>query len=298
MLGIAKAYTTRVGEGPFPTELDDEIGERSASAAASSAPSPAASAAAAGSTRCWCARPCAPRGIDGIALTKLDVLDGFEEIKVCVGYRLDGETIDYLPASQGAQARVEPVYETMEGWSGTTAGARSWAELPAQAIKYVRRIEELIGAPVALAVDQPRARRHDPDAGSVRGVERAETPPAPPKDDMAEYYPLIARAVAIMGREHARKAQARSTSAPPTALLGQLRALDPPVEEADIERERVALEDAVRRVETEAAGGIDRAMFDEVLEQARLATTLPPLPSAPLPDDENPPDRREAVLPR
>ena len=94
-------------------------------------------------------------GIDGIALTKLDVLDGFDAIRVCVGYDLDGEAFDHLPASQGAQARVRPVYEEIEGWRGSTAGARSWAELPAQAIKYVRRIEELIGAPVALLSTSP-----------------------------------------------------------------------------------------------------------------------------------------------
>ena len=97
----------------------------------------------------------AVNGIKGIALTKLDVLDGLDEIKVCTGYRLDGEAIDYLPASQGAQARVEPVYETLEGWKGTTAGARSWNDLPAQAVKYVRYIEELIGAPVALLSTSP-----------------------------------------------------------------------------------------------------------------------------------------------
>ena len=94
-------------------------------------------------------------GISGIALTKLDVLDGLDEIKVCTGYRLDGELIDYLPAGQGAQARVEPVYESLEGWKDTTAGARSWAQLPAQAIKYVRRIEELIGCPVAMLSTSP-----------------------------------------------------------------------------------------------------------------------------------------------
>jgi adenylosuccinate synthase len=94
-------------------------------------------------------------GIDGIALTKLDILDGFKEIKVAVRYLLDGQEIDRLPASQAAQARVVPVYETIEGWQGTTAGARSWADLPAQAIKYVRRIEELIGAPVALLSTSP-----------------------------------------------------------------------------------------------------------------------------------------------
>ena len=94
-------------------------------------------------------------GINGIALTKLDILDGFDEIKICVRYRLDGQEIDYLPASQSAQARIEPIYETIEGWSQTSAGARSWLDLPAQAIKYVRRVEELIGAPVALVSTSP-----------------------------------------------------------------------------------------------------------------------------------------------
>ena len=94
-------------------------------------------------------------GIDGIALTKLDVLDGLRSIKIAVGYRLDGQTIDYLPASQGDQARVEPIYEEMEGWEESTAGARSWAALPAQAVKYVRYIEELVQAPVALLSTSP-----------------------------------------------------------------------------------------------------------------------------------------------
>ena len=94
-------------------------------------------------------------GIDGIALTKLDVLDGFEELRVCVGYEIDGKTIDYLPAAQGDQARVRPVYETVEGWSEPTVGARSWADLPAPAIKYVRRVEELIGAPVSMLSTSP-----------------------------------------------------------------------------------------------------------------------------------------------
>ncbi|MAM33572.1 MAG: adenylosuccinate synthase, partial [Micavibrio sp.] len=94
-------------------------------------------------------------GIDGIALTKLDVLDGFEEINICTGYKLDGETIDYFPSGQAEQARVEPIYETIEGWSDTTYGARSWKDLPAAAIKYVRRVEELIEAPVALLSTSP-----------------------------------------------------------------------------------------------------------------------------------------------
>ena len=94
-------------------------------------------------------------GINGLALTKLDILDGFDTIKVCIGYKLDGKEIDYFPAGEGAQARVEPIYETIEGWKEPTANARSWADLPAQAIKYVRRIEELVGRPVALLSTSP-----------------------------------------------------------------------------------------------------------------------------------------------
>ena len=155
VLGIAKAYTTRVGGGPFPTELDDEvgrlIGERGREFGTNTGRP----------RRCgWFDAVLARQavltcGIDGLALTKLDILDGFETIKVATHYRLNGEEINYLPASQFAQARVEPVYETIEGWDGATSKARSWAELPAQAIKYVRRIEELVGAPVALLSTSP-----------------------------------------------------------------------------------------------------------------------------------------------
>jgi adenylosuccinate synthase len=155
VLGIAKAYTTRVGGGPFPSELHDAtgqlIGERGHEFGTVTGRA----------RRCgWfdavlVRQTVRTSGINGIALTKLDILDGFPEIKVCVAYRLDGEILDYLPASQAAQARVEPIYETMAGWSGTTQGARSWADLPAQAIKYVRWIEELIGAPVALLSTSP-----------------------------------------------------------------------------------------------------------------------------------------------
>jgi len=155
VLGIAKAYTTRVGGGPFPTELHDEtgqlIGDRGHEYGVNTGRR----------RRCgWfdavlVRQTVKTSGIDGIALTKLDILDGFETIKVCTGYRLDGQLISRFPASQAAQARVEPVYETIEGWSGTTANARSWADLPAQAIKYVRRIEELIEAPVALLSTSP-----------------------------------------------------------------------------------------------------------------------------------------------
>jgi adenylosuccinate synthase len=155
VLGIAKAYTTRVGEGPFPTELKNETGELIGSRGREFG------VVTGRKRRCgWfdavlVRQTVRTSGIDGIALTKLDVLDGFPMLKVCIGYRLDGETLDHLPASQGAQARVEPIYEDIEGWSGSSAGARSWADLPAQAIKYVRRIEELIGAPVTLLSTSP-----------------------------------------------------------------------------------------------------------------------------------------------
>ncbi|MDN5928782.1 MAG: adenylosuccinate synthase [Hyphomicrobiales bacterium] len=155
VLGITKAYTTRVGEGPFPTEDTGEIGEFLGTRGHEFG------VVTGRKRRCgWfdavlVRQAVSVNGINGIALTKLDVLDGLAEIKVCTGYRLDGRTIDYLPASQGAQARVEPVYETLEGWQETTRGARSWSELPAQAVKYVRYIEELIGAPVALLSTSP-----------------------------------------------------------------------------------------------------------------------------------------------
>ncbi len=154
-LGITKPYTTRVGAGPFPTEQDNEIGatlgERGREFGTNTGRK----------RRCGWFDAVMVRqaikfgGISGIALTKLDVLDGFAELNVCVGYRLDGEVIDHLPAATALQARVEPVYETMDGWSESTRGARSWAELPAQAVKYVRRIEELIEAPVALLSTSP-----------------------------------------------------------------------------------------------------------------------------------------------
>lgn len=155
VLGIAKAYTTRVGEGPFPTEQINDIGEFLGTRGHEFG------VVTGRKRRCgWfdavlVRQMIAVCGIHGIALTKLDVLDGLDEIKVCIGYELDGKKIDYLPASMGAQARVVPIYETFEGWKDTTAGARSWNELPAQAIKYVRHIEELIGAPVALLSTSP-----------------------------------------------------------------------------------------------------------------------------------------------
>jgi adenylosuccinate synthase len=155
VLGICKAYTTRVGDGPFPTEQTNEIGrllgERGREfGTVTGRP-----------RRCgWfdavlVRQTVRTSGITGLALTKLDILDGLEELKVCVGYRLDGREIDHLPASEHGQAMVEPIYETVEGWQAETARARSWAELPAQAIKYVRRVEELVGCPVALLSTSP-----------------------------------------------------------------------------------------------------------------------------------------------
>ncbi len=155
VLGITKAYTTRVGEGPFPCELNDDIGRHLASVGKEVGVNTGRPRRCGWFDAVLVRQTVRTSGISGIALTKLDVLDGLKEIKVCVGYELDGSRIDYLPASMGAQARVKPIYETLEGWSETTAGARSWAELPAQAVKYVRYIEELIGAPVAMLSTSP-----------------------------------------------------------------------------------------------------------------------------------------------
>jgi adenylosuccinate synthase len=155
VLGIAKAYTTRVGGGPFPTELNDEIGQRIGDRGREFGTNTGRRRRCGWFDATLVRQTVKTSGIDGIALTKLDILDGFSQINVCVGYRLDGQRVNRFPASQAAQVRVEPIYETMEGWTGTTAGARSWAELPAQAIKYVRRIEELIEAPVALLSTSP-----------------------------------------------------------------------------------------------------------------------------------------------
>lgn len=155
VLGIAKAYTTRVGEGPFPTELFDEIGELIGQKGKEFGVVTGRKRRCGWFDACLVRQTVKTSGIDGIALTKLDILDGFKEIKVCTGYKLDGAILEHLPAGQSDQARVEPVYETIEGWEGSTAGARSWAELPAQAIKYVRRIEELIGATVAVLSTSP-----------------------------------------------------------------------------------------------------------------------------------------------
>ena len=147
VLGIVKAYTTRVGSGPFPTELDDEIGQRLGERGHEFGTVTGRKRRCGWFDAVLVRQAVAVSGVTGIALTKLDVLDGFETIKICTGYRLDGKTFDYLPPHAADQAAVEPVYEEIEGWQrDRPRGARSWADLPAQAIKYVRRIEELIAA--------------------------------------------------------------------------------------------------------------------------------------------------------
>jgi adenylosuccinate synthase len=155
VLGICKAYTTRVGAGPFPTEQDNEIGRRIGDRGHEFGTVTGRRRRCGWFDAVLVRQAVRTSGINGLALTKLDILDGFDEINVCVAYRLDGREIDYLPASEHAQARVQPVYESIAGWKDATAGARSWAELPAQAIKYVRRIEELVGCPVALLSTSP-----------------------------------------------------------------------------------------------------------------------------------------------
>ncbi|PAX07079.1 adenylosuccinate synthase [Sphingomonas lenta] len=155
VLGIAKAYTTRVGSGPFPTELDDEIGERLGTRGREFGTVTGRKRRCGWFDAVLVRQSAAVSGITGIALTKLDVLDGFDEVRICSGYRLRGETLDYYPSHAADQAAVEPIYESMEGWQQSTAGARSWAELPAQAIKYIRRVEELIRCPVALVSTSP-----------------------------------------------------------------------------------------------------------------------------------------------
>jgi adenylosuccinate synthase len=168
VLGICKAYTTRVGAGPFPTELHDSIGERIGERGHEFG------TVTGRKRRCGWFDSVLVRqatklgGINGIALTKLDVLDGFDELKICVGYRLNGTLIHHLPASEKDQSQIEPLYESISGWQESTKGARSWVDLPAAAIKYVKRIEELIQTPVALLSTSPEREDtilvHDPFA--------------------------------------------------------------------------------------------------------------------------------------
>ena len=155
VLGITKAYTTRVGEGPFPTELNDADGQRLGEQGHEFGTTTGRKRRCGWFDACLVRQTCVTSGVDGISLTKLDVLDGFRVLKICIGYELDGEELDYLPIAADKQARVKPIFEIIEGWSESTSGARTWADLPAQAIKYVRRIEELIDCPVALVSTSP-----------------------------------------------------------------------------------------------------------------------------------------------
>mgnify|MGYP002629467716 FL=1 len=168
VLGITKAYTTRVGSGPFPTELTDSVGQGLGERGHEFGTVTGRPRRCGWFDAVLVRQAQKVNGINGIALTKLDVLDGMDELKVCVGYRIDGQDYDHLPASSVLQQKVEPVYEIMEGWSDSTEGARSWADLPASAVKYVKRIEELIEAPVALLSTSPEREDtilvHDPFA--------------------------------------------------------------------------------------------------------------------------------------
>lgn len=155
VLGIVKAYTTRVGEGPFPTELDDADGQRLGERGHEFGVVTGRKRRCGWFDAALVRQTCATSGVSGIAFTKLDVLDGFETLKICTGYTLDGTQFDYLPTAADEQARCVPIYEEMAGWSESTEGARSWADLPANTIKYVRRVEELIGCPVALVSTSP-----------------------------------------------------------------------------------------------------------------------------------------------
>ncbi len=166
--GIVKAYTTRVGAGPFPTELHDEIGQRIGDRGREFGTVTGRRRRCGWFDAVLVRQAIKVGGVQGIALTKLDVLDGIDELKICVGYRCGGETLHHLPASMARQEQVEPIYETISGWSESTQGARSWVDLPATAIKYIRRIEELIEAPVALLSTSPEREDtilvHDPFA--------------------------------------------------------------------------------------------------------------------------------------
>jgi adenylosuccinate synthase len=155
VLGIAKAYTTRVGSGPFPSELTDATGQLLGERGMEFGTVTGRKRRCGWFDAAMVRQAVKVGGIHGLVLTKLDVLDGLPELRLCVGYEIDGQMFRHLPAGQQAQAKATPVYETIEGWSGSSRGARSWAQLPAQAIKYVRRIEELVEAPVTLLSTGP-----------------------------------------------------------------------------------------------------------------------------------------------
>jgi adenylosuccinate synthase len=155
VLGIVKAYTTRVGEGPFPAELKDDVGERLGQRGREFGTVTGRKRRCGWFDAALVRQSVAVAGIDGVVLTKLDVLDGFDSLRICVGYRIGERSLDYLPAGLGEQAALEPVWEEIEGWTAATHRARSWRDLPAAAVKYVRRIEELIGAQVAFVTTGP-----------------------------------------------------------------------------------------------------------------------------------------------
>ena len=155
MLGIVKAYTTRVGSGPFPTELDDEVGKGIGERGHEFGTVTGRQRRVGWFDAVLVRQTCAISGVTGIALTKIDVLDGLDEVKICTGYRLRNNVYDYFPSHAADQAAVEPIYESMEGWQESTAGARSYADLPANAVKYIQRVQELIETPVALVSTSP-----------------------------------------------------------------------------------------------------------------------------------------------
>ncbi|WBY17660.1 adenylosuccinate synthase [Erythrobacteraceae bacterium WH01K] len=155
VLGIVKAYTTRVGSGPFPTELEDEVGQTLGERGHEFGTVTGRQRRVGWFDAVLVRQTCAISGVTGIALTKIDVLDGFKTVKICTGYRLNNTIMDYLPSHAASQEAIEPIYEEMPGWQESTAGARSWADLPANVVKYVQRIQELIETPVALVSTSP-----------------------------------------------------------------------------------------------------------------------------------------------
>ncbi|HEV7691632.1 MAG TPA: adenylosuccinate synthase [Hyphomonadaceae bacterium] len=155
VLGLVKAYTTRVGGGPFPTEQDNEVGQTLGRVGHEFGVNTGRARRCGWFDAVMVRQACAVSGVTGLALTKLDVLDGFDEIKVCTHYMLNGKRIDRFPSGMTDQANVQPVYESLPGWKGSTRGARSWSQLPGEAVKYVRRLEELVGKPVALLSTSP-----------------------------------------------------------------------------------------------------------------------------------------------
>ena len=268
VLGIAKAYTTRVGGGPFPTELHDEIGQLIGDKGREYGVNTGRRRRCGWFDAVLVRQTVKTSGIDGIALTKLDILDGFEEIKICTRYRLDGRFIDHLPASQAAQARVEPVYESFRGLGGRH-GRRPLLGRPAGAGDQIRALHRGTDRRArGAAVDQPanattrswcrtRSRPElDGPSSPCRGLTDGE--PEWSERAMAEYYPLISRAVAGL-RTRTPEARQAIYDRARQALVGQLRAMEPPVPEEAIARETAALDEAIARTEAEIAGPGTRA---------------------------------------